>query len=176
MARSRTSARKPVKAGARATKAAPNKAKPKKKAAPKQAKPKTAATAKPKAATATKPKAAAKTKAAAKPKTTAKPKAAAKTTKPKTAAKPKAATRATFVGREDVSSGVPTLPQTQSSTGAVVHIVDAEHPIATLRAFLDHHPGELTVQQGQIALGAAQLMLLPFARFARDPVDRHGGV
>jgi len=59
-----------------------------------------------------------------------------------------------------------------SPTGAVVQIVDADDPIAALRAFLDTTAGPLTVLAGQIALGSAQLLLLSLARFARDPHDR----
>ncbi|MGE5186482.1 MAG: SMI1/KNR4 family protein, partial [Acidobacteriota bacterium] len=46
----------------------------------------------------------------------------------------------------------------------VVEILDDEHPIGALRRFLDSVRGEATEQQAQIALGAAQLMLLPIAR------------
>jgi hypothetical protein len=54
-----------------------------------------------------------------------------------------------------------------SPTGTVVQILDSSDPIGALRAFLDANPGELTIQQGQIALGSAQLMLLPIAREGR---------
>ncbi len=54
----------------------------------------------------------------------------------------------------------------------MVQIVDADEPVATLRGFLDSILGELSIQQGQIALGSAQLMLLPFVRFARDRHDQ----
>ena len=46
----------------------------------------------------------------------------------------------------------------------VVEILDDDHPIGALRRFLDSVRGEATEQQAQIALGAAQLMLLPIAR------------
>jgi hypothetical protein len=45
----------------------------------------------------------------------------------------------------------------------VVEILDDEHPTGALRRFLDSVKGEATEQQAQIALGAAQLMLLPIA-------------
>ena len=46
----------------------------------------------------------------------------------------------------------------------VVEILDDPHPIVALRRFLESIRGEPTQQQAQIALGAAQLMLLPIAR------------
>ena len=46
----------------------------------------------------------------------------------------------------------------------VVEILDDPHPINALRRFLESIRGEATQQQAQIALGAAQLMLLPIAR------------
>ena len=46
----------------------------------------------------------------------------------------------------------------------VVEILDDPHPIGALRRFLDSIRGEATAQQSQIALGSAQLMLLPIAR------------
>ncbi|MBV8761885.1 MAG: SMI1/KNR4 family protein [Deltaproteobacteria bacterium] len=46
----------------------------------------------------------------------------------------------------------------------VVEILDDPHPIVALRRFLESIRGEATQQQAQIALGAAQLMLLPIAR------------
>ena len=46
----------------------------------------------------------------------------------------------------------------------VVEILDDPHPIGALRRFFDSIRGEATQQQAQIALGAAQLMLLPIAR------------
>jgi hypothetical protein len=52
-----------------------------------------------------------------------------------------------------------------------VNILDADQPIAALRALLDAIEGDLTVHQGQIALGAAQLILLPMARENRGAPD-----
>lgn len=46
----------------------------------------------------------------------------------------------------------------------VVEILDDPHPIGALRRFLDSVKGDATPQQAQIALGSAQLMLLPSAR------------
>jgi hypothetical protein len=46
----------------------------------------------------------------------------------------------------------------------VVEILDDPYPIGALRRFLDSIKGDATPQQAQIALGAAQLMLLPIAR------------
>ena len=51
--------------------------------------------------------------------------------------------------------------------GDVVRILESDDPIGTLRAFLDGITGGATVQEGQIALGSAQLMLLPIAREGR---------
>ncbi|HEY5922356.1 MAG TPA: SMI1/KNR4 family protein [Kofleriaceae bacterium] len=46
----------------------------------------------------------------------------------------------------------------------VVEILDDPYPIGALRRFLDSIKGHATPQQAQIALGAAQLMLLSIAR------------
>ncbi len=46
----------------------------------------------------------------------------------------------------------------------VVEILDDPHPVGALRRFLDSIKGAATSQQAQIALGSAQLMLLPIAR------------
>jgi hypothetical protein len=43
----------------------------------------------------------------------------------------------------------------------VLEILEDDHPIGALRRFLDSIRGEATPQQAQIALGSAQLMLLP---------------
>lgn len=51
--------------------------------------------------------------------------------------------------------------------GEVVRILESVDPIGALRAFLDGLAGPATVQEGQIALGSAQLMLLPIAREGR---------
>jgi hypothetical protein len=64
----------------------------------------------------------------------------------------------------------PPAPQTNVST--VVSLVDNEDPITALRRFLDGVPSRATVSQGQIALGSAQLMLLPLAREHRGEVQR----
>jgi hypothetical protein len=116
-----------------------------------------------------KPKAKPKGKAKAKPK--AKPTAKAKPTKP--TAKPKAAKRpaaakpkaaAPAAAKAAVPATMHPLVPTGSPTGTVVQILDSDHPIAALRGFLEGIEGALTIQQGQIALGSAQLMLLPIAR------------
>jgi len=49
----------------------------------------------------------------------------------------------------------------------VVEILDDEHPTGALRRFLETLKAEATPQQAQIALGAAQLILLPLEREAR---------
>ena len=53
----------------------------------------------------------------------------------------------------------------------VVEILDDEHPIGALRRFLDAIKGHATEQQAQIALGAAQLVLLPIAREHRGGAE-----
>nr|MDQ3366804.1 SMI1/KNR4 family protein [Myxococcota bacterium] len=57
------------------------------------------------------------------------------------------------------------------SGGEVVRILDAPDPIAALRELLDGISGAATVRQGQIALGAAQLMLLPIAQEHRGGAE-----
>jgi hypothetical protein len=49
----------------------------------------------------------------------------------------------------------------------VVEILDDPHPVGALRRFLDSIKGPATEQQSEIALGAAQLLLLPIARESR---------
>ncbi len=61
----------------------------------------------------------------------------------------------------------------RSPTGAVVQILDAERPVAALRQFLANIPGEISLQQGQIVLGAAQLALLPIAHEHRGGPEVH---
>src|SRR6185503_14272439 len=46
----------------------------------------------------------------------------------------------------------------------VVEILEDDYPLGALRRFLDSIKGEASPQQAQIALGSAQLMLLPSAR------------
>ena len=46
----------------------------------------------------------------------------------------------------------------------VVEILEDEHPVDALRRFLGTIDGRASTPQGQIALGSAQLMLLPIAR------------
>jgi hypothetical protein len=53
----------------------------------------------------------------------------------------------------------------------VVEILDDPHPIVALRRFLESIRGDATQQQAQIALGAAQLMLLPIAREHRGGAE-----
>jgi hypothetical protein len=134
------------------------------KAAPKKAAPKKAA-----------PKKAAPKKAA--PKKAAPKKAAAKKAAPKKAA-PKAAPAAPEVAPVETSDAIPVaIGVTETSRGRVltardrlsrsspvVEILDDPHPIVALRRFLESIHGDATQQQAQIALGAAQLMLLPIAR------------
>ncbi|HEX8112741.1 MAG TPA: hypothetical protein VF516_33650, partial [Kofleriaceae bacterium] len=45
----------------------------------------------------------------------------------------------------------------------MVKVLESRQPIEALRKFLARIPGQATMEQGQIALGSAQLMLLPIA-------------
>lgn len=59
----------------------------------------------------------------------------------------------------------PLGPPTPAGGGArVVEILEDEHPVDALRRFLSTVEGRASTQQGQVALGSAQLMLLPIAR------------
>lgn len=49
----------------------------------------------------------------------------------------------------------------------MVELVEARHPIEELRSYLAGIRGKATVQEGQVVLGAAQLMLLPYTREQR---------
>ena len=63
-------------------------------------------------------------------------------------------------------------PRTSLRGGsAVVKVLDARQPIEALRKFLARIPGEATREQGQIALGSAQLMLLPIAHEHRGGAE-----
>lgn len=53
----------------------------------------------------------------------------------------------------------------------VVEILDDPDPIGALRRFFESIEGEASAQQAEIALGAAQLLLLPLAREARGGGD-----
>jgi hypothetical protein len=57
-----------------------------------------------------------------------------------------------------------TARERSARSSPVVEILDDAHPIGALRRFLDSIKGEATEQQAQIALGSAQLLLLPIAR------------
>jgi hypothetical protein len=146
------------------------------------AKPKKKAPAKAKAKARAKPAPKVKVKAKAKAKPPAK-KAAAK--KPKLSAKAgaakapavKAAVKAAKKGRiprgtvppGTIPAGAPVTP---AGGGArVVEILEDEQPIDALRRFLSTIEGEASLQQGQIALGSAQLMLLPIAREHRGGAE-----
>lgn len=141
------------------------------------------ATSKPKAKPAAKKKAAPKKSAPKKP---APKKPAPKKSAPKKRAKPAPKTKKKPAPRkrpiEVVEQTIDAVPEpilAESSTDSrrllsarerslrslpVVEILDDPHPIGALRRFLDSIRGEATSQQSQIALGSAQLMLLPIAR------------
>jgi len=55
--------------------------------------------------------------------------------------------------------------------GLVVEILDDEQPIEALRRYLARIVGTASVQEGQVALGSAQLMLLPIAREHRGGAE-----
>ncbi len=57
-----------------------------------------------------------------------------------------------------------TARERSARSSPVVEILDDAYPIGALRRFLDSIKGEATEQQAQIALGSAQLLLLPIAR------------
>ncbi len=167
---------------ARASKAPSGKPKriaPAKKPAPAAKKPAAKATAAPakKAAPAAKATAAPAKKAAAKvtaapakkAAATAAPKAArAKKTKAAVPTKTSPATAGTTVDAVPVELETAearrlslTARERMMRSSPVVEILDDDHPIGALRRFLDSVKGEATPQQAQIALGSAQLMLLP---------------
>jgi hypothetical protein len=58
-------------------------------------------------------------------------------------------------------------PARLSGGSAVVKVLESKQPIEALRKFLARISGEATREQGQIALGSAQLMLLPIAHGQR---------
>lgn len=181
------------KAKAKAAPTAKAKAKPKAKPTAKakaKTTAKTKAAAKPpsRASATAKPRSAAKPTtptAGAKPRPRAQPVAAPRETP---AAKPAASPRARRAPAApapiaDTSDAVPAPITGESSTEAhrrlftardravrsspVVEILDDPHPLGALRRFLDSLKGEATPQQSQIALGSAQLMLLPLGREQR---------
>lgn len=107
----------------------------------------------------------------------AKAKAATRKT-PETASKPgrqrasaplnTAARKAPAASRRRASSASPRRqatrkPELRGGT-AVVKVLESRQPVAALRKFLGRITGAATMEQGQIALGSAQLMLLPIAR------------
>lgn len=89
-------------------------------------------------------------------------------------AKPKAKPTAKKAAPKRARKAAPrkTTPKL-SPGGAVVRILDAERPLDALREFLEAIPGMASMQEGQIALGAAQLILLPIAREHRGGPEVH---
>lgn len=73
-------------------------------------------------------------------------------------------------GRKPAAPRTPTL-SAPIGAARVVEILEDEHPIDALRRFLATIPGRASMQQGQIALGSAQLMLLPIAREHRGGAE-----
>ncbi|HEY0477552.1 MAG TPA: SMI1/KNR4 family protein [Kofleriaceae bacterium] len=102
--------------------------------------------------------------AAAKP-AAAKP-AAAKPAAARSAAKPaKPAAARSGARKPPPPAAAPRKPPPARLSGgsAVVKVLESRQPIEALRKFLARIPGDVTREQGQIALGSAQLMLLPIA-------------
>jgi len=62
-------------------------------------------------------------------------------------------------------------PARLSGGSAVVRVLDSKQPIEALRKFLARIAGEATTEEGQIALGSAQLMLLPIAHEHRGGAE-----
>ncbi len=147
-------ANKPAANKLAANKAAARKVPPKARAKARRAPARTASS---KARAAAKPAAKSLAKPIAKPAT----KSAAATPKP--VARPAGRLR---MPRGTLPADVPVpVPVPVRIGGArVVEILEDEQPIHALRRFLATIEGEASVQQGQIALGSAQLMLLPIAR------------
>ena len=89
------------------------------------------------------------------------------TTKPAAAKQTAAKQTAAAAGRPPRSPAArkPRKPPAARLSGgsAVVKVLESRQPIEALRKFLARIPGEATMEQGQIALGSAQLMLLPIA-------------
>lgn len=121
-----------------------------------------------------------KAKPAAKPKP--KPKPAAKATrkpaptkaKPKPKAKPKAkpARKARATKSRATQAPAPRRAKpTRSPQLSVVSIVDSRRPIAGLRRLLDSIGVVATAREGELVLGAAQLLLLPVAHDGRGSDD-----
>jgi hypothetical protein len=114
-----------------------------------------------------KPKGKAKPAKKAAPKKSAKkkpaaPKKKAPAPKQKAAPKKQAAPKKKPAARKKPQA-VPQVIEPQRSGGDVVRILESQDPIGELRTFLSNIQSA-TVQEGQIALGSAQLMLLPIAR------------
>jgi hypothetical protein len=112
-----------------------------------------------------------KQKAANKPATrkTAAKKAAPRKAAPRKAAPSRAAPRKVAPSRAAPRKAAPTKTGPRKTTprrsagGRVVEILDDNDPIDALRRFLATIEGDASVQQGEIALGSAQLMLQPIA-------------
>ncbi len=118
-------------------------------------------------------------KSPAKAKTKANAKTKAKTIAPPAslsrsgAAKPRApAIAKPLVKPALAAGGAPTpLRGRASRSSPVVEILDDPHPISALRAYLARVRGRATKQQAEIALGSAQLLLLPIARESRGGLE-----
>ncbi len=182
-------ARKSPKASASGMAAAPRKPAPRKPASRKPA-PRKPASHKP-APKATAPRKPATRKPATRKPATRKPATRKPATRKPATRKPatrKPATRKPAPRRPDPKAAAPRKPATRkpatrkpaprkspparlSGGSAVVKVLDSKQPIEALRKFLARIPGEASMEEGQIALGSAQLMLLPIAHEHRGGAE-----
>ncbi|HEY6174079.1 MAG TPA: hypothetical protein VIX73_06535, partial [Kofleriaceae bacterium] len=77
------------------------------------------------------------------------------------AAKQRVAAGKRIAAKQSAAAGKPAAKLRGGS--AVVKLLESRQPIEALRKFLARIRGAATMEQGQIALGSAQLMLLPIA-------------
>src|SRR6187549_3565809 len=84
--------------------------------------------------------------------------------KPKKKPAPKPAPRKKPAPKKKPAVQHTPAPAAPAGGARVVEILEDEHPVDALRRFLGTIDGRASTPQGQIALGSAQLMLLPIAR------------
>jgi len=113
----------------------------------------------------------ASTRQAAPPKAAPSKKASPRQAAPPKAAPPKAAPAPKPTAPARPAPRVPPVLVRPAGGGRVVEILDAEQPIEALRRYLAKIVGTASVQEGQVALGSAQLMLLPIAREHRGGAE-----
>jgi hypothetical protein len=100
-------------------------------------------------------------------------KAAPRKAAPRKAAPRKAAPKAAAPRKAVPRKAAPkaAVPAKLSGGSAVVKVLDSKQPIEALRKFLARITGPATTEEGQIALGSAQLMLLPIAHEHRGGAE-----